>query len=148
MKLLTLNAHSHIEADYDRKLCRLAEFILVSRPDLVALQESSQPSSAPPAESPFREGIFPIPHAYVPLRAGNHAACLAHLLRQAGLPCSWTWLPVKSGYGRLDEGLAFLSFTGRISEAHSLLLTRSSDYHNWKTRKDLLIRTPTRSDWF
>ena len=35
----------------------------------------------------------------VPVRADNHAFRLAGLLAEGGMPCFWTWVPAKIGYG-------------------------------------------------
>ena len=148
MKLLTLNAHSHLEKDYEQKTRLLAEFITMEKPDAVALQECSQTRGAPEACEALRAGLFPPPGDSVPVRADNHAAQLASLLRNEGLVCSWTWLPVKLGYGRLDEGLAFLFPGSRIAETCAVPLSHTADYGNWKRRMALAVRTESRGDWF
>ncbi len=147
MKILTMNVHSHLEADYESKVRRLAEFLIRERADLIALQECSQTACAEEAEEKLREGMAPCGCA-VPVRSDNHAARLAQLLREAGLPVSWVWTAVKRGYDRLDEGLAVLSVGQRIGEAESRTISRTDDYHNWKRRSLLAIRPEGAQDWF
>lgn len=73
---------------------------------------------------------------------------LAALLRIKGLSCRWTWLPVKLGYERYDEGLALMSFSRPIRQTNAFRISRCSDYNNWKTRKALGIRLTGMDDWF
>lgn len=146
MKLLTLNAHSLQGEDPRRNLERFAQAALELRPDLIALQEVNQLRSAAPMDAAGREGYVHIPG--IPLRRGNYAAEAARLLRAAGVPCRWTWLPVKLGYGRFDEGLAFLSLSAPIEETDVLLLSARDDYQDWRTRKALGVRLGGGTDWF
>lgn len=148
MKLLTLNAHSHLEADYERKLVYFAEYILREQVDLIALQESNQSQNAPEAEGWLLEGMYPLADERIPVRADNHAAWTAFLLRQAGIHCSWVWLPVKLGYGRFDEGLAVLSFRREIAEADACRISRTDEYADWKRRKILGVRLKNMESWF
>lgn len=74
----------------------------------------------------------------VPVRADNHAFRLAGLLAEGGMPCFWTWVSAKIGYGRYDEGTALFS-RRPIAQARWFYLTGTRDYNNWKTRKALEI---------
>ena len=47
MKLLTINTHSHIEKDYDRKCDIFVDAVLRHRPDVIAMQEINQSIKAP-----------------------------------------------------------------------------------------------------
>lgn len=147
MKLLTLNAHSLQGADPQGDLERLAEVLLRERPDVVALQEVNQLRAAAPMNAAGREGYVPLPSG-IPLRRGNYAAEAARLLRAGGAPCSWTWLPMKLGYGKYDEGLALLSLTAPIAETDALLISARDDYQDWRTRKIAGVRLEGREDWF
>ena len=51
--------------------------------------------SAPAADPASLPGYLPVPGRTVPIRRDNHAARIALGLHQAGIPCSWTWLPIK-----------------------------------------------------
>ena len=139
MKILTLNCHSLIEPDYEKKLCQFVEFVLRERPDLIALQEVNQLASAPPADPSLMDGMVSI-ETPIPLRADNHAARTARMLREAGASVSWAWLPVKISYDIYDEGLALLSLRGPLRDVHSIHLSRTADYMNWRTRKALAAR--------
>ncbi len=148
MKLLTLNTHSLIEADYEDKLRAFVEFVLREQPDLMAMQEVNQSMSAPEAGEELRQGLVSLPGMSVPVRNDNHAARVAHRLRNAGMDCAWAWLPVKRGYERFDEGVAILAPNRQISESAEHLLTAQDDYFNWKTRKILGVRLNGLNDWF
>jgi len=147
MKIITLNAHSLLEENYLRKLSQFIELALREEPDLIALQEANQSVDAPPADRCLRGGMAPLP-GIVPLRSDNHAAWCAYLLRRAGVPVSWAWLPVKIGYGRFDEGLAVLSLRRKIAETDEVPLSRRRDYADWRTRKALGVRPEGCADWF
>ena len=137
MKLLTLNTHSLIEPDYEAKRDAFVDFIAEEQPEVFALQEVNQTASAPllwdvPA------GYYPCPGNMVLLKADNHAAAVARMLEERGVHYHWSWLPAKIGYDRYDEGMAVFS-RAPITAAENLLLSKSSDYKYWKTRRALGI---------
>ena len=148
MKLLTLNTHSLQGRDYPERLAQFVQAVCAIRPDLIAMQEVSQTMTAPPAHPSMGEGCVPAPGCPVPLLEDNHGLRTAASLRSAGLACSWTWLPVKRGYGRYDEGLALFSFGRPIAETSAVLLSPRDDYEDWRTRKALGVRLEGRPDWF
>lgn len=147
MKLLTLNAHSLQGENPSRNLEQFVQTVLELRPDLIALQEVNQLRTAAPMDAAGREGYTPAP-GHIPLRRGNYAGEAARLLHAAGIPCWWTWLPVKLGYGKYDEGLAVLSLSRPIAETDVLLVSAKDDYADWRTRKLLGIRLENGPDWF
>ena len=140
MKLMTINTHSLIEAQYETKRAQLAEFLLREQPDLIAMQEVNQSVDAPLAEPELEQGFCPCAGQPVPLRQDNHAAQIAHLLRQGGLNPQWTWLPAKLGYGKYDEGLALFSLRRPITAVDAFRISRCDDYGNWKTRWTLGVQ--------
>ena len=84
----------------------------------------------------------------LPVRRGNHAGRLAELLKDSGLSYSWTWISAKMGYDRYDEGMAVFSLSP-IADTDQFQISRSFDYHYWKTRRVLGIRTEADADtWF
>ena len=148
MKILTLNTHSLQEENYWLKLACFLDIIVRERPDIVALQEVNQTISAPLIDPVRLNNMVPVPGNEIPVRWDNHAAEVAYRLGRAGVPCSWTWLPIKVGYGKYDEGVALLSLSGKITQVDSFRISRSDNYHNWKTRKVLGVRIEGREDWF
>ena len=148
MKLLTLNAHSLLEADYERKLVYFAEYALREQVDLIALQEVNQSMSAPEAEKWLLEGQYLLEGSERPVRADNHAAWTAFLLRQAGVDCRWVYFPVKRGYGRFDEGLAVLSLHREIVCAETRIISENREYSDWKRRGILGVRLGGAEGWF
>lgn len=148
MKLLTLNTHSLQEENYHQKLAWFVDLILRKRPDLIALQEVNQSISAPVADPARLIGLTSVPGWGIPVRWDNHAAEIAYRLRQAGVACSWTWLPIKIGYGKYDEGIAILSLGPRIAQADAFPISGVQDYRNWRTRKSLGVRLEGMDDWF
>ena len=146
MKLLTLNAHS-LQGEASA-LETFVQGLLEERPDLVALQEVNQTRTAPPIDAQGRAGYLSTPGHGIPLRRDNYAAGAARLLHAAGIPCSWTWLAVKRGYERYDEGLALLSLSAPLVQTRALLASARDDYADWRTRKILGARLEGHPDWF
>ena len=147
MKIMTLNTHSLVEKNYEEKLKQFVRGVLAEIPDVIALQEVNQTIAAPLADEALLTGYVPAQTA-VPVRADNHVANVAKLRREAGVPCSWTYLPIKVGYGKYDEGLAMLVLERKISHVESFLISRADDYANWKTRKVLGMQVEGLTDWF
>ena len=116
MKLLTINTHSLHEENYPRKLEEFIDVIAKERPDIVAMQEVNQTADAPLAGKPLLVGYVPCKENDILVREDNHAAQAAFRFHFAGLPCSWTWVPAKIGYGKYDEGMAIFSFNKKITE--------------------------------
>lgn len=148
MKLMTLNTHSLQEPHYADKLELFVETIRREQPDVIALQEVNQTALAPSASDELLTGLFPCRENSLPIREDNHAAHAARLLRHAGLECSWTYMPVKTGYGIYDEGLAFLCTGREITTSDSFYISGITDYQNWKTRRAAGIRIHGCDDWF
>ncbi len=147
LRLLTLNTHSLMESDYDRKLTAFADAAAELCPDVIALQEVNQRLAAPECPEARLPGYRPAAAATI-VREDNHALRAVRLLAQRGADYHWTWLPVKCGYGRFEEGLALLS-RSPILETDECLVSRSAESSNWKTRRLLGIRTQAAPDaWF
>lgn len=147
MKLLTLNTHSLLEEDYKEKLDVFVAGILREKPDLIAMQEVNQTIESPEIDPAFLEGQFPVP-GYVVIREDNHAAQVVDRLRKKGIECSWTWLPIKRGYGIYDEGVAIISLNRKICDVDCFPVSKSNDYENWRTRKVMGVRLEGMDDWF
>ena len=148
MKLLTINTHSLHEENYPRKLEEFIDVIAKERPDIVAMQEVNQTADAPLAGKPLLVGYVPCKENDILVREDNHAAQAAFRFHFAGLPCFWTWVPAKIGYGKYDEGMAIFSFNKKITEIDSFYISKIQDYQNWKTRKVLGIRTEGDDNWY
>lgn len=147
MKILTLNTHSLQEENYQAKLDWFIQGILQEMPDIIALQEVNQTANAELMDLDMLEGQYPIPGC-MKIRRDNHAAVVAHRLRQAGIACYWAWLPIKLGYDRYDEGVAILSLGRKIRCVDKFPISRVNDYQNWRTRAALGVQVEGLSDWF
>lgn len=147
MKLLTLNAHSLLEADYQQSLQQFVETLLREKPDIVALQEVNQTCDAPVLEPEQLTGQYPVPGC-MQIRQDNHAANVSRLLRQAGVDCYWAWIPIKLGYGKFDEGVAILSLGRPIRCVDQFPISRTTDYESWRTRAVLGVQVEGLEDWF
>ena len=146
MKLLTLNTHSLVEDNYRKKLDAFVSAIAEQRPDIIALQEVNQ-TIAEAQVDVISEGYVPCVENIV-IRKDNHVYKAAELLEGAGVKYYWTWLPLKKGYDKYDEGIALMS-RSRIIETDVVRISETDDYNNWKTRKIIGIRTEAAPDeWF
>ncbi|MBQ7923213.1 MAG: endonuclease/exonuclease/phosphatase family protein [Clostridia bacterium] len=146
MKLLTLNTHSLIEENYPAKLREFVKMIAAEMPDIIALQEVNQSMDSSTVDTAILSGYWPCTDTVI--REDNHVYNMVRLLAEAGVSYRWTWLPVKIGYGRYDEGLALLSLHP-ILETDTATVSRTDDYTDWRTRKIVGIRTEKKPDeWF
>lgn len=138
MKLLTLNTHSLAEENYKRKLSEFISAVAHELPDVIALQEVNQRQGAVPVSKKRLEGYTSCEASAV-IREGNHALSVVEGLRTLGASYHWTWLPIKNGYGKFDEGVAVLT-RAPIEETDVFDISETQDYNNWKTRRLLGAR--------
>ncbi len=142
--MLTLNTHSLIEQNYEEKLVYFVNAMVKYEPDIIALQEVNQTSDESSLSDKFLKGYTQCQSA-VPLKKDNHAYRVVKLLLEKNINYYWTWLPIKNGYDKYDEGLAILS-KKEILETDTVLVSCINDYNNWKTRKILGIYSG--DEWF
>lgn len=135
MKLLTLNTHSLVEGRGEAQISVLADAILAERFDVIALQEVNQLKE----HAPISEGSL--------VKRGNFAAEVIEKLGKAGEKYYFSYLPIKLGYEKYDEGLAFLCRTP-IIETRSILLSNPRSYIDWKKRMAFGIRCEGSDEWF
>ena len=147
IKLLTLNTHSLIENNYKTKLKIFTDAILQEKPDIIALQEVNQTINCTPVPENEPTGFYPC-QSSVRITKDNHAYHIIKILNEKNINYYWTWLPLKNGYGKFDEGLAVLSLKP-ILKTDTFLISNNDDYENWKTRKVLGILTDDKKEeWF
>lgn len=132
-----MNTHSLVEPDYEAKRKFFVDFIAKEQPDVFALQEVNQTASAPAMQIPLAD-YCPCSGNRILLKEDNHAAAVAQMLKEQGVHYYWSWLPAKIGYDKYDEGMAVFSRMP-ITATENLLLSRTDDYHYWKTRRALGI---------
>lgn len=137
MKLMTINAHSLIEENYQQKLMHFVNGVAAEKPHIIAMQEVNQSITAEPVK--LMDGYVPVTENAV-IRADNHVMNAVKMLRERGLDYYWTWLPIKLGYGRFDEGVAVMSLTP-VTETDVILVSDRDDYNDWHTRKIVGIKT-------
>lgn len=142
MTLLTINTHSLLEDDYENKCRIFADAILRHKPDVIAMQEVNQSINSPITAPPEN---FVCAGDVVSLRQDNHALKIISMLAERGLLYNCVWLPIKCGYERYDEGMAFFSLHP-IDEIYIFQLSLKNDYQNWKTRRALMIKSDGK--WF
>lgn len=148
MKLITLNTHSLLEENYEKKLHDFADAIIKEQPDVFALQEVNQSLLKPVVEMESSYGYVPVTGMEVSIRKGNHALSVAILLEKAGLHYEWTWVPIKLGYETYEEGIALFS-RSPILETREFYVSKTKDYKNWRSRMLLGIKNEAYdASWF
>lgn len=136
MKILTLNTHSLAEKKDSANCHILCGVIEKERPDIVALQEVNQYMDRECV--PYVKGHVPV--GEIPLKESNFALSVHKVLSAMKLDYQFSFLGMKKGYDKFDEGLAVFSLSP-IKEAKSLLLSNTADYNNFKKRMALLTET-------
>ncbi|MBQ6942964.1 MAG: endonuclease/exonuclease/phosphatase family protein [Ruminococcus sp.] len=145
MKLMTLNTHSLVEEHYSEKLESFVQAVSEEQPDIIALQEVNQTITEMPVK--IAQGYIPCAEG-ITIRQDNHIYHATEMLKSRGICYFWTWLPLKKGYDKYDEGIALMS-RSPILETKIVQTSAINDYNNWKTRKILGIRTEaTPEEWF
>lgn len=147
MRLLTLNTHSLEEPGYADKTEKFIEMLKKEQPDIVALQEVNQSQAEKELPDIMLDGYIRCSGFNLPVRQDNHARYVVEELRKQGVYYYWTWISAKVGYGKYDEGMALLS-KKPIERVQQILISKTDDYENWKTRKVLGIQTEGCNDWF
>ena len=137
MKLLTLNTHSLMESEYEKKLDIFVNAISKHMPDVVALQEVMQPIENKSVQNEYLGSI--------PLKEGNHGLNVVKRLKLSGVNYFLYWLGIKRSYDRFDEGVAILS-KKPAKEVDIITLSPFDSYEDWKTRKALGIKI--NESWF
>lgn len=147
IKLLTLNTHSLVEENYNDKFDEFVNAISCEQPDIIALQEVNQTCCKAVVSESELEG-FSLCDKKTVIREDNHVYNVVKKLRERGINYYWTWVGIKVGYGKYDEGMALMSLSP-IIETDVLLVSKINDYQNWKTRKIIGIRTVENpNEWF
>ena len=145
MKLMTLNTHSLVEEHYSEKLETFVQAVSEEQPDIIALQEVNQTITEMPVK--IAQGYIPCAEG-ITIRQDNHIYHATEMLKSRGICYFWTWLPLKKGYDKYDEGIALMS-RSPILETEIVQTSAINDYNNWKTRKILGIRTEAApEEWF
>ena len=136
MKILTLNTHSLADEKNLTNCHILCGVIEKEKPDIIALQEVNQYMNKKSVS--YIEGHFAV--GEIPLKESNFALSMHKILTEMRLNYEFSWLGMKKGYDKFDEGLCIFS-KDAIKEAKSILLTSTSDYNNFKKRMALSVET-------
>ena len=135
MKILTLNTHSIIEDNYERKFDIFTDAIFRLRPDVIAMQEVNQS-----IESPFVAlgDKFNV-------RRDNHALRVCKELNQLGLDYNYFWRGIKLAYGKFEEGVAIIT-NMKVTATDCVLISKIDDVLDWHTRYALGVKI--NDEWF
>lgn len=138
MNLLTLNTHSWLEDEAERKLQQLVEKIVEADYDIIALQEVNQlVESAVVSQSDLVN--FCSVSGQKSIHEDNFAYCLIKKLAMEGRSYYWSWDMSHIGYDIYEEGNALLSKNPLTSEA--MIVSETSNYQDYRTRKLLIGNT-------
>ena len=100
----------------------------------MAFQEVNQTMAEPFINEKEVCGYQPVKGFEGKMRRDNYAASLAEELRKKGLFYYWTWIPVKVGYDKYDEGMAIFS-KNPIHSSCVFNLSNTNDYHKLENQK-------------
>lgn len=137
MKILTLNTHSIVEENYEKKLKIFIDAIKKHRPDIISMQEVNQSANSKLAG--YDDHFVPC-ESFVPLKCDNHVYVVSQMLKECGIRYYYTWTGIKLSWQSYDEGLAVMSLNP-ISEINVFPVSSINSYYNWKTRKALVVKT-------
>lgn len=133
MKLLTLNTHSLLEENQEKKIKTLVKAIIAEKFDVIALQEVNQPKSEVLCEN---SGIISLGY---PVKNGNFMMELMGLI--SGMGYKGVWCGFKESYGRFDEGVGIITRFD-ITKAESIPISSGMEILSWKKRCAVKISTP------
>ncbi|MBQ0065365.1 MAG: endonuclease/exonuclease/phosphatase family protein [Firmicutes bacterium] len=139
MKILTLNAHSLSEKNQLLKTKQTAKFIQENKIDVVFLQEVCQTIF----KSEVRSNAYYTGEEN--LKSDNYALSLSNELMALEEYYDWTWIPIKLGFGRFEEGVAIFS-KKPILEVEDFVISKAQAFINWRKRASLGIRNG--DGWF
>ena len=135
-KFLTLNTHSWMEDEQEKKLDQLAERILQEKYDVICLQEVNQEmESEQVVQAPFYHAV----DGAIAIHKDHFAHCLVERLIEKGLIYHWSWAYNHIGFDRFHEGVAILSL--KPLKPSELLVSDANDPTDYHTRKVLLAET-------
>ena len=140
MKIMTINLHSYIEKDAEKKLELFIDGIFRIKPDILAIQEVNQRTDKEPVTNELVVGEYGIK-----LKADNYGLRIASELFKRGLRYNFSWVGIKRGFLVFDEGLCFLSKAPVLSTS-CFLISKCDDVLNWKKRMALGIKVD--NEWF
>lgn len=129
MKILTLNTHSWIEEEQDRKFNILVNNIISEKYDIIFLQEVNQNIN-----SKIIQNIDEYTVEIAKLKEDNFGLLLKDKLLELGIEYYYIWDSSHIGYDKYDEGVGILSINP-ILDHRSFIVSKDIQYDNYKTRK-------------
>ncbi|MBG9367493.1 endonuclease/exonuclease/phosphatase family protein [Streptococcus sp. NLN64] len=135
-KFLTLNTHSWMEEEPEKKLADLVQQIVREEYDVICLQEVNQEINSSPAEE---VAGYVVAQPLLAIHDDHFAHVLVKELKKFGLTYYWSWAYNHIGYDRYHEGVAILS--KEPLKATELLVSEIDDPSDYRRRQVLLAET-------
>ncbi|MBJ6746239.1 endonuclease/exonuclease/phosphatase family protein [Streptococcus sp. 121] len=135
-KFLTLNTHSWMEEEPEKKLADLVQQIVREEYDVICLQEVNQEINSSPAEE---VAGYVVAQPLLAIHDDHFAHVLVKELKKFGLTYYWSWAYNHIGYDRYHEGVAILS--KEPLKAKELLVSEIDDPSDYRRRQVLLAET-------
>ena len=142
MKIMTLNTHSYIEAESERKLALLINMLMRIRPDVIALQEVNQTKASPSAKV---NKEIALQSFGIELKADNYGLRIAEKLLKNGIRYNLVWAGIKDSYDSYEEGLCFLT-KAPVTRAEAFVISKVDSDSDWRKRMALGIEIGY--EWF
>lgn len=151
MKLISLNTHSLVEKNWEQKCRQFVSEASRQGAGVIAMQEVNQTHTALALDNEvIRQTGYVSCKEDCVIREDNYIFQFASEWKKenSGKDCYWTWLPMKLGYSKYDEGLAIFSVYP-ILKTKIAYITSKQDYNDWKTRMILgaLIEAEGEKQW-
>lgn len=148
MRLLTFNAHSLKEDNYEKKLMYFAEWLNKNDYDVIAIQEANQTTTRDYVDFNELENYIPS-NEHITIRNNNYLLRVVGILQLKGKNYYWTWTPIKLGEDKYDIGIGIIS-KFMPKEIKEFYLTSSKSYTNHKVRKVIGVKLEIegKNRWF
>lgn len=131
---MTINLHSYIEEQSEKKLNDFVEAVCKIAPDVIAMQEVNQRTESKEISDSLITNQFGIR-----MKADNYGLRIARKLLRKGQKYHLFWVGIKNGYKVFDEGLCFLSKAPALS-SEAFNISKTEDSSDWRKRMALGIK--------
>lgn len=142
MKIMTINMHSYIEKESEKKLNIFTDALSRLQPDIIAMQEINQRTSEKPIGV---DNELLINQFGIELKNGNYGLRIAKALYKSGYPYKFIWVGIKRGFMIFDEGLCFLCKVP-VNDTKAFLISKTDNINNWKKR--IALGVEINGEWF
>lgn len=136
MKVLTLNTHSWLEEEPEKKIKEIGDAIFQKGYDIIALQEVNQLIDTEEVEL---NRLYCASENDYKIHEDNFALRIVDYLQKLNKEYYWTWIFSHIGYDKYEEGLAILSLEPLYVQ--DTVVSKDKDIQKFTTRRLLTAVT-------